>query len=782
MAQTDPQIYRFEDVEVDLARSVVLRGGEERHLRQQAFQVLTYMLDAGDRLVSKDELFAAVWKNTAVTDDVLVQAVKEIRRVLGDDPHRPRFIKTVRKAGYRFIANVEAETGRNGYSEEITHVEFEYEEDTDPRPPEQRIRAFPAAGITTKWRSYAVASLVTVMLVSAAILYFRWPPASQTAEARLPQVAGRRTVTVMFFDNQTGSADLEWLREGLADMLITNLSRSEKLTVLGREQLKALLDRTGQSPDLPVALENAMAVAQKSGAATIITGSFTRLGEKMRLDVRVYDSATGDLQTTESLVVDRPEQILSDIDLLSLRLVNWLSGGASDISQLAAVMTDDLEAYRYYSLGVAKAHGLANKEAVELLERAIALDRDFAMAHARIGYIYAAGWAQNDRAKPYLEKAFKLSSRLTERDRMNIAAWYALAHLDYGGAIAAYQGIIERFPLDSEAHWRLGTLLLGEERFDEALEVLYQGLKADPDAKNLYNTLGIVLSAKGDHQAAIAAHQRYVALAPNEPNAHDSLGLSYQWAGDHSKAIENYERAIQLDPDFDIAIIHLANARLRLGQYNSAIHLYNRYIAVGGSVLEKARGYQCLSFTYLRKGDLENAEKMAREEARFGPGQIWSLYRVAAGKRQVERARKLALDFLEKSEVLERGARPNRRIDLYAKGTIALDQGRFEEAIDHFRELLRHRPAPWNYDDFEDALGRALLAAGRYDEALAEFDRILRMNPNYPLAYFHVGEAYRAKGMPPEARAAYASFLEAWKDADADIPEVQAARSALSSI
>ena len=99
-------IYRFAEIEVDTGQGCVRQNGEERHLRQQTFQVLVYLLEQKERLVTKDELLQNIWNGTAVTDDALVQCVMDIRRALGDDSRRPRFIKTIPKLGYRFIAPV----------------------------------------------------------------------------------------------------------------------------------------------------------------------------------------------------------------------------------------------------------------------------------------------------------------------------------------------------------------------------------------------------------------------------------------------------------------------------------------------------------------------------------------------------------------------------------------------------------------------------------------------------------------------------------------------------
>ena len=121
------------------------------------------------------------------------------------------------------------------------------------------------------------------------------------------------------------------------------------------------------------------------------------------------------------------------------------------------------------------------------------------MAYARIGYTYGMCWQRPDEAKPYLEKAFQLSGRLTEKDRLSIAAWYAVAHQDYSAAIETYREIISLNPLDVEAYWRLSRLLRGEERMEESVEVAKQGLAVDSEAKDIYNVLGVTYMEMGRH-------------------------------------------------------------------------------------------------------------------------------------------------------------------------------------------------------------------------------------------------------------------------------------------
>jgi tetratricopeptide (TPR) repeat protein len=116
----------------------------------------------------------------------------------------------------------------------------------------------------------------------------------------------------------------------------------------------------------------------------------------------------------------------------------------------------------------------------------------------------------------------------------------------------------------------------------------------------------------------------------------------------------------------------------------------------------------------------------------------------------------------------------------YFRGYYALRSGRPSEAIEQFKEALRHPPLVWNVDGVEDCLANAYHELARLDEAIAEYERILKLNPNYPLVHYHLAQAYERKGQNDRARTEYQRFLEVWKNADADSPEVVNAKKVLS--
>ena len=772
MNPAEKQIYRFADVEVNTSQNCLKRGEQEQHLRQKAFSVLVHLLEQRQRVVTKDELMKSVWKDTAVTDDALVQCIKEIRRTIGDDSHQSRFIKTVPKTGYRFIGKLEE--AKNGFHKIAADLPANNNEISPKFSPREYIGN----------RKTLPAILFFVLAATALIGFLgngAWQNQQNPADATVAQIDGKKSLAVMYFENQTGGEELDWMREGLADMLITNLSRSNKINVLSRQQFHLLLERNGFQTDGEIPFEQTISLARKSRAENFITGSFAKAGEKIRIDVQLHDTKGGALLAAERLIIEKPEQILTEIDLLSLKLAKFLNADYSENqTNLADVMTDNLEAYRYYSLAVEKAHALYSREAIELLEKAVALDPQFAMAHARIGYAYSISWGMAEKGKPFLEKAFKLSERLSEKDRLNIKAWYEIANLDFPSAIKTHREIIAKYPLEIESYWRLARLLDGEELLEEAVEVLKRGLTIDPENKDIYNTLGGVYSEQGKHMEAIAARQRYVALAPAEANAYDSLGLAYQWAGDYAKAIENYNRALRLKPNFEIALIHLANTRFQMGQYREAENLYRRYIEIAPSDNERTRGWSCIAAIYLKKHDFASAEKAAHEILKIDKDAAWSAFFAAAEKGDASRAKRFEEIILAKAKNTERGARANQRFDFFTRGYIALKKGQPDEAIFNFQEALKRKPAIWNIESFEDSLANAYLELGKFDGAIAEYQRILQLNPNYPLARFNLAQAFKEKGLNAEARTEYLIFLETWKQADEDIPEIITARKFVS--
>jgi tetratricopeptide (TPR) repeat protein len=607
-------------------------------------------------------------------------------------------------------------------------------------------------------------------------------------EVTLPRVPGRKALAVMYFENQSGKPALNWLSEGLADMFITDLARFDKVTVLSRQQLHLLLERSRHKPQDGIHLNDALDIARKSHADGVLLGTYQALGAKILVNIRLFDTTSGQLLTTDQFEVDQTADILARIDLSTPKLAARLGTPPPDMShqiRLAEAMTNNLEAYRYYSLGVSKAQAFQNAQAIALLHKAVQLDPRFAMAYARIGYAYSVTDFVADKGRPFLAKAIQLSDHLAPKDRLFVTAWYAIARQDYPGAIRTLQQIIDQFPVETEAYTRLARLLYGEERPQETIAVVQRGLAVDPECGDLYNVLGICYLGLGRYDDAVAAHQRYVQLAPAEPNSHDSLGMSFQQSGRYDRAAAEYNAALSFDPEFEPAIIHLGNVYFQQGRYRESLRQYQRYIQVTGSDAARAVGYSSLARVYWRQRDFNRAEQAAHNETRYAKGAVWSELLLALERGETARASQLKSRFVKSFQDVPypgRGSRDERRSYEYYLGTLAMHERQPSQAITHFQAALRHLPASSGLDLYEDCLANAYLELSRLNEAVAEYQRILRLNANYPLAQYHLAQAYRRNGQTGQAREAYERFLQNWKDADPDIPEVTDARKALLAL
>jgi tetratricopeptide (TPR) repeat protein len=568
--------------------------------------------------LTKEELFEAVWPDTVVSEDTLVQSIREIRKAIGDDSREPWFIQTFPRFGYRLIAPIEVVDG----GPESTSVVGAGP--GRPRP--------------------------------------RWPAAA--AVAAVPLLAG--TIVA--------------------------------LALKGRPE----------SPIRPTPV----AVAA-SGRTTIP----------------------------------------------------------------ADHLTDSLEAYREYSLGVAAADSLHNTEAIAHFEKAIELDGGFAMAYARIGYAYAVTWSQVERAKPYLARALTLHHRLNDRERLYVIAWQAIAHRQYARAIDHFRLIAARYPMDVEAHERLARLLIGEERLAEAIDILRRALVIHPDSPELHNALGNAESLLGRNADAIAHHQRLVALLPREANAHDSLGMSHQRAGDYERALAAYDEALRLDPEFEIAVIHRANTYWQLGRVREAIREYRRYIDLAPSPAERQRGFSSLVIVYRGMKDLER-ETAAVEEAGPGDaeGQVSELL-LAVDRGDTEEARKIIASMRALSP--SRGMRLAIRLLYFVRAEEARARGDCAEAIAHSRQAVRHLPLLYHIDDLEDVLGDSFAACGQPQAAIDEYERILQLNPNRARTRYKLARSLESLGRMNDARTEYARFVEIWRRADPDVPELVDAKARL---
>ena len=180
----------------------------------------------------------------------------------------------------------------------------------------------------------------------------------------------------------------------------------------------------------------------------------------------------------------------------------------------------------------------------------------------------------------------------------------------------------------------------------------------------------------------------------------------------------------------------------------------------------------------MKKYDL--AAKFGQQASKEDSAYVGEMWLIALERGDRTAARRLEEKVFAEPISTNRGRRAFMRFKFYFRGMFELDNGRQADALQNFQEAIRHPPPTYDQDAMEDCLANAYLRTGQYDEAIGEYERILRLNPNYPLARFHLAQAYESKGQSDLARENYRLFLDAWKNADANIPEVVTATKLLN--
>ena len=236
-AQIGAKRLRFDRYVLDLDRGCLLLDGSEIALRPKTFAVLRYLVENSGRLVSKDDLFAAVWRNLAVTDDALVQSIGELRRALADDG--TRLIKTIPRRGYRFESAVSVIAPVDpSETDGVPDSAIPYDRTQASKPV---IRAHAGALLTTAltgWRRGLFAAMALVVLLAAGTLLTgrsEWKfltsrfgdQFSKTAE-----IGAKPAIAILPFVNQSDDSTREYFVDGLTQDIISALGRFPELTVM----------------------------------------------------------------------------------------------------------------------------------------------------------------------------------------------------------------------------------------------------------------------------------------------------------------------------------------------------------------------------------------------------------------------------------------------------------------------------------------------------------------------------------------------------------------------
>ena len=672
----------------------------------------------------------------------------------------------------------------------------------------------------------AFSAVAILLVVVAAVFWF--------LRARNNVFVGNRphkAIAVLYFNNLSQDQSLNWLDDGLTDMLTTNLAQVKGLDVLSTERVMGAVQRAskdGKSLD-PA---QAQGVARDAGADAYITGALLKIGPtQLRLDVRAQDTSTGQILFSEKLEGQDVQSIFGMVDRLTASLASSFLP-ASELPQKAPEIeqasTSNVEAYHHYQLGIDYGRRFLTDDAIRELEEAVRLDPQFALAYMRLADQYGQ---QGDlrRSNELAVKVDQLQSRLPRYEQLSLQVLKTRRSRDVEAEVALRQKLVSEFPRETMDRGILAVTLSILGKQEQGLELLKQGLALDPKNEDLLNFQSYTLAKWGDFNGALAADDAYMAVRPGDPNPLDTRGDILFMAGRDDDAVAAYHKVLELKPDFTdygeylkLAIVYtdqkkpdMANAAFQQfaqrasplsrlyvpgfeaqfkqtrGDFEGALASYREAVLQLGHAKQSeaaetflrsfaalsvmlGKGSSALSFAQQQKLDDEQLQTVAFLETQAGNSsaaqQSWQRF-AASHPSLAPRAIEVDQAIADVSAAVERG-----------DGQTALSRA---ASIPDFQDP---------YLQFLKA--RSHLLINDYSAAEAEFRTVLRLQhdmENYNvlterfpvpgmLSHYCLGQLYERTGKRDQAINEYQEFLSYFPSSQAPLSQVGDARTALKRL
>ena len=420
----------------------------------------------------------------------------------------------------------------------------------------------------------------------------------------------RRAVAVMFFDNQTGDQNLEWLQKGLTEMFIRALSQSRSLSVLSTDRLYEIFERLDKtvSPE-EMNMDMAAVVAKEANVEALLTGNISKSGDSLKISVKVHGPNQGRILKEESIEGSGMENIFGMVDVLTQKIKNdlHLSLEKDEPSRgIAELSTNSLEAWRYYTTGVDLHNKFLYTDAIPQFEKAIAIDSTFVSAYIDLIRTYGSEY-NIQKTMQLFEKLRTLKDLATDRERYKIDVYEAGSASNVQGMIDIYKKWLQQFPDDIEANFDLATLYINLTNYQNCIQHYERILKIDPKHKLAINQLGYAYAYLGDFSRAIVLLNKYKKMVADEPNPYDSIGEIYLFMGEFKKAEKQLKKALKINEDFTHAWQHLMDLYLDRGDYTKALKTSKRYIETVTDGVRKANAYSDRALIYQRLGKTDQA-------------------------------------------------------------------------------------------------------------------------------------------------------------------------------
>lgn len=767
-----PPIIRFDDFEVDVAASTLRRGAHRVRLQEKPYQLLLALLDDPGTLVSRELLRERLWpkEEFGQFDDSLNTAVLKLRRALGDSATTPRYIETVRRHGYRFVAAVDGIRG-----------------DGPPAEGDDR-----SARVAHGWLDSARGRVLWLSTLVAVLAVAAWFGMQREA---VPFVA-RDWIVISEFENVTGD---EAFDRSLRTALTTGIRQSRYVNVLPDSRIDDTLDRMGREPGTPLSEGVCAEVAAREGARLIVVGSVSRIGEVYELAARLVDPQSLQDVAVETARAPARDDVIVALDeivgAIRQRLGESRNMVASGRVPLPKATTSSLEALKLYAEATTTPWTSGNQhQAVDALERAIELDPDFALAHMALG---AWCYARHDRScgETHFEKALALADRLTHRERLWLEADVEGWRGNTEAAVEGYRRFVAEYPDAARGWFRLGYQYLMTRQCDLATQAFRRVLELEPTSGGSWVNIATCQAHLNRYEDAVASYHAAFKAQPSvrSPQVLREYATVLVLAGRRDESARVF-REMSASDDLNQQAIGdrgLGFLDLLKGNFNGAVSHFRTAVARHEALDDPVAVLRCRVFTGWTLRALGERESLSSEldliEKQLAGGGISPYFAALAAKLLAREGRRKELGPLVKmvAGTVNRGNPFDHAALHLIQGETALLDGDHATALTELEDAVASHREPY----FLESLAEALAREGRANESIELFEEILdRQWFGYEAQFTWMWAPYRLAQLASErgdhelARTMYQRFVDQWPQPDPRLIDVADARCCLDRL
>ncbi len=549
---SEEEVIRFREFELALKSGELRRNGEVIRLQPQPFKALAFLASHAGQMVSREELQQAVWEGETFVDfeHGLNFCIKQIRSALGDDAQSPRFIETLPRRGYRFIAVVENVSGS-----------------VEPPPASEIEPATSRGKSSARWFVFIA---IAVALIGA--VYFLWRNFNRT----IPK--SKVMIAILPFENLS-DADQNYFSDGMTEEMIARLGRlrPERLGVIARTSVmtykgtKKDIARIGRELGVDFVLEGSV---RREEERVRITAQLIHAGDQTHLWSEIYDRSASDTLSVQSDVADKIARALA-IELLK------------DKNSEASMNAEAVDAYLRGRYLWNRGDRESVAKSIEHFKQAIEKDPGYAAAFAGLADSYRLlGMFYVMLPSEAYPKAKEAAMQAIALDPAS-----AEAHVSLGTIAFRYE-------------WK----------WEEAERHFLRAIEINPSLGLAHHDYSWFLVSMGRLDEGIEQMKLAQRLDPLSPLANSDVGWVYLMARRYDEAIEQIKRTLEIEPRFGSALACLERAYTLKGQHREALEVLLRETGNASAVIQSSDPQQAVKAIYRQRLErrLEGMEKTRR--------------------------------------------------------------------------------------------------------------------------------------------------------------------------